>query len=80
MIDFISKVKCQSCSKEIDVDFHNFITGTRSYERQMGNEIQYEIECNFVTCTNCGNTFSVEGSIWEYPEECVNLVDVNPKS
>ena len=70
------KTKCPHCEEEVAVEFEiKDIEAIDSTERGMGTETEY-IFTEEVKCPNCNNTFEVEGSVWEYPEGVVNLVEL----
>ena len=70
------KITCHYCGQHIRFDFDDFITDISNYEREMGCETEYSIECEFYECPYCAREFSISGSVWEYPEGVVNLVDL----
>ena len=64
---FKRTVKCPYCDNIVEVDCEDYVVNSASYERNMGEEIEYEIEMEDVDCECCGKVFVVKGSIWEYP-------------
>lgn len=60
-------VNCPNCGSGNDIDFEDYITDECCYERQMGSEIEHVFICEDYECTSCGQRFTVEGSIHEYP-------------
>lgn len=79
-MDLSIKIDCPHCGCPIDVDTSDFEIGTTGYEREMGTELQHEIECDDFECPHCGKRFSFSGSVWEYPIGAVNEVDVTAEA
>lgn len=68
MISFLKQVKCPHCGEKNSVDLSDYVTDESTYEREMGEEVEYSIEGCTVKCKECSEEFEVSGSIWEYPE------------
>ncbi len=76
---FTHSLKCPYCGESYKYDLSDYIIEQNSSEREMGPEIEYTIQCDEIECKNeecknkeCRRTFSVSGSIWEYPEGAYN--------
>ena len=60
-------IKCPHCGYGNTINLGDYSTGEHSYERQMGQEIEYSFQCEDYKCGQCGKSFTVSGSIHEYP-------------
>ena len=69
---------CPHCGNEQKYDLSDNVVDTSYYERQMGDETEYTIAADDLECDNCGKSFGVRGSIWTYPCDVVNCVELNP--
>lgn len=63
-------IQC-NCGEIIEVDKDSLDVNTYSYERQMGEEIEYDFfgEC---ICDNCGRDISYKVFGYEYPAGAFN--------
>ena len=68
---------CPHCGNEHEFDLSDYVVNTSHSERQMGNETEYTIAADELECDNCGKSFGVKGSIWTYPCDDVNYVELN---
>ncbi len=64
--------KCPRCGKTIRVELIEEAEAASSYERQMGEEIEYQIEHEGI-CYNCLNNYRITGSVFEYPYNTLNV-------
>ena len=67
---YISKkrvVKCPFCDAGNVIDFEEYITGELHHDHRFGAEVEHDFCCEKHKCCSCGKTFTVEGSINEYP-------------
>lgn len=60
-------IRCPHCGFGNIIDLEEYGTGEHSYERQMGPEIEHLFLCEDYECGQCGELFTVSGSISEYP-------------
>lgn len=72
MIKLSSKVQCPYCGENFIVSCNDYVIDESSYEREIGEEIEYTIECEEYACPVCHRHFIFSGSIWEYPVGCEN--------
>ena len=63
-------IQCD-CGNVIEVDKDYFETDTYSYERSMGEEIEYDFACD-CTCENCGRDLLIKIIGYEYPAGAFN--------
>lgn len=76
MIKLYFEDNCPYCGEFISERCEDYVVDTSYYDREMGTETEYTIECDEYTCPNCEKKFSFYGSIWEYPEGTLNLNDI----
>ena len=71
-------VECPHCGNSITHNWRNHIVSSDVIDddRGMGSEREHTIECEEFECPNCGKTFSVTGSIYEYPEGAINYYEL----
>ncbi|MGX9162023.1 hypothetical protein [Priestia megaterium] len=70
------ETKCPHCKKEVTVGFKIEDKEAVSYDvREMGNEVEYSFVSE-VECPLCSKEFEIEGSVWIYPEEVINLIQI----
>lgn len=76
---FTHSINCPYCNSKITEDWSDYITSSDVIDenRQMGAEIEHSIECDEYKCPDCKKTFSVFGSVWEYPEGAYNYHELN---
>lgn len=63
-------VTCPHCESNNRITVTDYERGRYSYdtgENRMGEQIEYDIECEAFECRACGKEFSFEGQVWEYP-------------
>lgn len=61
-------IDCPYCQMGNVIDFEDYITNEFEYqERQMGPEREHAFLCEDYQCSFCHKTFTVSGSISEYP-------------
>ena len=72
MIDLSATVKCPHCGQKVSIPCDDLVVDTTGYEREMGTETEYSIECDAYSCPRCGKDLVLHGSIWEYPEGIEN--------
>ena len=65
---FEQEVTCPHCNNIITTNWHDYVLGESSSERDMGTEIIYSIECDEFQCPECKELFAVEGFICTYPD------------
>ena len=53
MINLYFKDKCPYCSEFISERCDDYVIDTSYYDREMGTETEYTIECDEYTCPNC---------------------------
>lgn len=75
-MNFTYKIKCPHCNNNNNINLNDYIQDETSYEREMGPEIEYTIECEEFNCKKCDKKFKIEGSIWEYPAGAFNCDDI----
>lgn len=61
------EITCPYCGNTEKIDLQEYVVDESGYEREMGTETEYTIECE-----ECKKRFGIEGSIWEYPEGAYN--------
>lgn len=76
MIPLTFSESCPHCHQEVSGNCEAFLIDTNFYEREMGPEVEYTIDCDSMECPHCGREFALSGSIWEYPEGVENLNDL----
>ena len=69
-------ISCPYCGAENNMDFSDECESF-SEERQMGPQITYTFDFPDCECEECGRTFRVAGSIWEYPVGAYNYEDID---
>ncbi|OBA05445.1 hypothetical protein A9D36_09570 [Bacillus subtilis] len=70
------KTVCPHCKETVHVDLKiEDLDAIDSSDRGMGSEIEYSFTAE-AECPNCQKTFELEGSLWEYPEGVINLIEV----
>lgn len=74
-------VECPHCGNSITHNWRNHIVSSDVIDddRGMGSEREHTIECEEFECPNCGKTFSVTGSIYEYPEGALNYYELETR-
>ncbi|WP_286707540.1 hypothetical protein [Flavobacterium sp. 38-13] len=66
--------KCKRCLKNFEIESDDFERNTYSYERNMGNETQYN--WNYVgNCPHCMNDIEISFDAYEYPVGVLNFED-----
>ena len=66
--------ECKHCLQLIEISDVD-LEAVASYERNMGDEIEYEGEAN-LCCDGCDEELNIRISAWEYPVGAVNYVIV----
>lgn len=67
-------IKCCTCGEKHIIDKESLDINTYSYERQMGDEVEY-IFSGETNCINCGAVLSYIVRGYEYPVGCLNYED-----
>ena len=81
MNEFIKVLKCPKCGAKIKENWLKYQSEAPvCYERQMGAETEYIINCDGYECHNCHNMLKINGSVWEYPEGVPNTDDISVSS
>lgn len=76
---FTQSVDCPHCGATITQNWSGYIASSDvvDEDRGMGAEIEHTIECDEFECPECHKSFTVSGSIWEYPEGAYNYHELN---
>ena len=71
---FTHSINCPHCGAEINENWAEYVVSSDviDEDRGMGAEIEHSIECDSYECPECGKSFNVSGSVWEYPEGAYN--------
>lgn len=72
MISLRKNIQCPKCDGNNKVDLSDYVVDESTYEREMGDEVEYTIGDCVITCKHCEEEFEISGSIWEYPEGTEN--------
>lgn len=67
-------IQCSNCGKVHVIDKDSLELNTSSYERQMGEEVECDLEGDCL-CDNCGNYMQYKVRGFEYPVGCLNYDD-----
>lgn len=78
MKEFFKVLKCPKCGAKIKENWLEYQSEEPiCYERQMGSETQYIVECEDYECPKCHALLKISGSLCEYPEGAYNMDDIN---
>lgn len=71
---FIHFINCPHCGLEITENWAQYVVSSDVIDgdRGMGAEVEHSVECDNYECPHCHKSFSVSGSVWEYPEGMYN--------
>lgn len=72
MISLRKSIQCPKCDEINKIDLSDYVVDESTYEREMGDEVEYTIGDCVITCKHCEEEFEISGSIWEYPEGMEN--------
>lgn len=75
-MDFNRNIECPYCGNITTINLRDYIQDETPYEREMGTETEYTIECDDIKCIKCSKNFSIHGSIWEYPYGALNSENI----
>lgn len=71
-------IDCPHCGAANKCDFKDYYEASYE-ERQMGEEIIYNIDCASYECCKCGKKIHISGYICEYPAGAYNDEDIYVK-
>lgn len=76
---FTHSVECPYCNAHITHNWAEYVQDSQivDEDRGMGAETEHMIECEEFECPECHKSFSVSGSVWEYPIGAYNYHELN---
>lgn len=76
---FTHSVKCPHCNSLVEHNWAEYVYDSEvvDEDRGMGAETEHMIECDEFECPECNKSFSVSGSVWEYPVGAYNYHELN---
>jgi len=75
-ISNVKEIVCPHCKNTFHKDVMEGAGEPSVDEREMGNELGYDIELTG-KCPKCGHQFRIVGIVCEYPEDMLNYEDLD---